>query len=74
MRGEQFGRKALSSPSGASKQGLSAAAVHLPILDHITTHYDEPGLSMVGAAKAHNISPRYLQRLIASTGTTFTGR
>ena len=44
------------------------------ILDHITTQCDEPGLSMVAAAEAHNISPRYFQRLIAAAGTTFTGR
>ena len=75
MRREQFGRKVLNSPSVASEHGLSAAAVHLAaILDHITTHYDEPGFSVVAAAKAHDISPRYLQRLIAATGTTFTGR
>lgn len=44
------------------------------ILDHITTQCDEPGLSMVAAAEAQDISPRYLQQLIASTGTTFIGR
>jgi AraC-like DNA-binding protein len=53
---------------------LSAgAAAHLAaILDHIATHYDEPGLSVAAAAEAQGISPRYLQRLVQSTGMTFT--
>jgi AraC-like DNA-binding protein len=51
----------------------AAAAAHLAaILDHITTHYDEPGFSVAAAAEAQDISPRYLQRLIAPTGNTFT--
>jgi AraC-like DNA-binding protein len=76
LRREPFERNAPSSPSVASEQGLSAeATAHLTaILNHITTHYDEPGLGVAAVAEAQDISPRYLQRLIASTGTTFTGR
>jgi AraC-like DNA-binding protein len=74
-RREQFGRKAPSSHSVASEQALSApATAHLAaILDHIARYFQEPELSVAAVAEAQGISPRYLQRLIQSAGTTFTG-
>jgi AraC-like DNA-binding protein len=38
----------------------------------IAARFDEPELSISAVAEAQGISPRYLQRLIESTGITFT--
>jgi AraC-like DNA-binding protein len=40
--------------------------------NYITAHFHEPGLDVSTVARDQRISPRYLQRLIETTGTTFT--
>ncbi len=43
-------------------------------LDHIGAHFQEPGLRVEAVSRRLGISPRYLQRLLESTGTSFTAR
>jgi AraC-like DNA-binding protein len=43
-------------------------------LDCIAEHFHDPHLSVAGVARMQNISPRYLQRLIETTGMPFTAR
>jgi len=57
-----------SSLSAVAEVRLSAA------LGHIAESFDEPGLTVAAVARSQGISPRYLQRLIETTGTSFTGR
>jgi AraC-like DNA-binding protein len=41
---------------------------------YINKHFDSPGLTISAVARDQNISPRYLQRLIEQTGSTFSQR
>ena len=52
---------------------LSAvAAVHLArIFDHIVSHFSDPELSLFKIAQSMRISPRYVQRLLQTSGTSF---
>lgn len=59
---------------GESSASAVVAARHSAALDYITAHFQEPGLSVQTAARCQGISPRYLQRLMASSGTSFTER
>ncbi|SED05007.1 helix-turn-helix domain-containing protein [Bradyrhizobium erythrophlei] len=59
---------------GESSASAVMAARHNAALDYITTHFQEPGLSVQTVARCQGISPRYLQRLMASSGTSFTER
>jgi AraC-like DNA-binding protein len=43
-------------------------------LGYIKEHFNEPDLSISAVARDQNISPRYLQRLIETTGFTFSQR
>jgi AraC-like DNA-binding protein len=43
-------------------------------LGYIAVHFHEPGLSVADVARDQGVSPRYLQRLIETVGTTFTAR
>jgi AraC-like DNA-binding protein len=67
---------ALALAPGAlpSDQALSAtAAVRLDLaLKHIAERFEDPLLTVVGVARRQCISARYLQRLIETTGTSFT--
>ena len=44
----------------------------LRITDYITRHLGEPGLETATIARAHHLSPRYLQVIFAEQGTTVT--
>jgi AraC-like DNA-binding protein len=59
---------------GESNASAVVAARHNAVLDHIATHFQDPGLSLEIVARGQGISPRYLQRLMASSGTSFTER
>jgi AraC-like DNA-binding protein len=41
-------------------------------LDYIASHFSDPELSLAKVAQSLSISPRYLQRLLESSGTSFT--
>src|SRR6516164_1946865 len=41
-------------------------------LDYIAAHFSDPELSLAKVAQSLSISPRYLQRLLQSSGTSFT--
>jgi AraC-like DNA-binding protein len=62
------------APLGESNASAVVAARHNAVLDHIATHFQDPGLSLEIVARGQGISPRYLQRLMASSGTSFTER
>jgi AraC-like DNA-binding protein len=62
------------APLGESSASAVVAARHSAALDHIAAHFRDPGLSLEVVARCQGISPRYLQRLMASSGTSFTGR
>jgi AraC-like DNA-binding protein len=58
----------------ADENSLSAtAAARLELaLAYLDKHFDFPGLTISAVAGNQNISPRYLQRLIETTGATFS--
>jgi AraC-like DNA-binding protein len=62
-----------SGPLGESNASAVVAARHSAILDHIATHFQDPGLRLEIVARCQGISPRYLQRLMGASGTSFTG-
>jgi AraC-like DNA-binding protein len=43
-------------------------------LDYIASHFCDPELSLPKVAQSLNISARYLQRLLESSGTSFTAQ
>jgi AraC-like DNA-binding protein len=43
-------------------------------LGHIARTFDEPELNLAAVARSQGVSPRYLQRLIETTGTSFSER
>ena len=61
------------APLSESSASAVVAARYSAVLDHITTHFQDPGLSLEMVARCLRISPRYLQRLMASSGSSFTG-
>jgi AraC-like DNA-binding protein len=61
-------------PLGESSTSAVVAARHSAVLDYIATHFQDPALSVQMVARCQGISPRYLQRLIASSGSSFTGQ
>lgn len=67
---------ALSPGPATRTDGLGGvAAAHLrSILDCIAGTYSEPGLTVAKVARKQLLSPRYLQRLLETTGTSFTAR
>jgi AraC-like DNA-binding protein len=62
------------TPLGESSASAVVASRHCAVLDHIATHFQDPELSLEMVARCQGISPRYLQRLMASSGTSFTER
>ncbi|GLR90958.1 helix-turn-helix domain-containing protein [Bradyrhizobium iriomotense] len=62
------------APLGESSASAVVAARHRAVLDYIAAHFQDPGLSLEIVARCQGISPRYLQRLLASSETSFTGR
>jgi len=67
---------AFTSHGRLGESGLSAvASARLDAaLEHIAAHFQEPGLSAAAVAHSQGISLRYLQRLLETSGTTFTAR
>ena len=61
------------APLGESSASAVVAARHSAVLDHIATHFQDPGLSLELVARCQGISSRYLQRLMTSSGSSFTG-
>ena len=59
---------------GESQLSAVVAARTAAALDHIATHFEDPGLSLAGVARSLGVSPRYLQRLLETSGTSFTER
>lgn len=62
------------APLGESSASAVIAARHSAALDHIAAHFQDPDLSLEIVARRQGISPRYLQRLMASSGASFTER
>lgn len=54
-----------------SLSATAAARLELALL-YLRNHFDFPGLTISTVAGDQNISPRYLQRLVESTGSTFS--
>ena len=53
----------------------ATAAARLELArSYISKHFDRPGLTIAAVARNQNISPRYLQRLFETTGSTFSER
>jgi AraC-like DNA-binding protein len=67
---------AITSHQAIGESSLSAvAAAHLRVaLDRIAARFWDPELSIVTVAGEIGISPRYLQRLLETSGTSFTAR
>jgi AraC-like DNA-binding protein len=67
----------ICTPHGAlGETDLSAVAdarLHAA-LEHITTRFQDPALSVVAVAKSQGISVRYLQGLLETSGRSFTER
>jgi AraC-like DNA-binding protein len=59
-------------PIGESNASAVAAARLTAALDYIASHFSDSELSLTKVARRLRISPRYLQRLLESAGTTFT--
>jgi AraC-like DNA-binding protein len=59
---------------GESQASAVVAARTAAALDHIAAHFQDPGLSLAGVARRLGISPRYLQRILETSGTSFTER
>lgn len=59
---------------GESSASAVVAARHNAALDYMAVHFQEPGLSVQTVAHCQGISSRYLQRLMASSGPSFTER
>jgi AraC-like DNA-binding protein len=63
------------TPHGALGESNLSAVVgaHLhAIFDHIASHFSDPQLSLSKVAQSLQISTRYLQRLLKTSGTSFT--
>ncbi|MGY3620065.1 helix-turn-helix domain-containing protein [Bradyrhizobium sp. USDA 10063] len=61
------------APLGESNASAVVAARHSAALEHIAAHFQDPELTLEVVADKQGICPRYLQRLMASSGTSFTG-
>jgi len=62
------------APLGESNASAVVAARHSAALNHIAAHFQDPELSLEVVARCQGISPRYLQHLLTSSGTSFTER
>lgn len=59
---------------GESSASAVVAARLGAALDHITSHFWDPELSLTTVARNLRISPRYLQRIMETSGISFTER
>jgi len=57
---------------GESNLSAVAAAHTQAIFDYLASHFSDPELSLSTVAQSLQISPRYLQRLLETSGTSFT--
>jgi AraC-like DNA-binding protein len=57
---------------GESNASAVMAARRAAVLEHIARHFSDPELSVTKVAQSLRISPRYVQRLLATFGTSFT--
>jgi AraC-like DNA-binding protein len=62
-----------SLPDDQQLSAIAAARLGLA-LDHIAKSFEDPNLTIAAVARRQNVSARYLQRLIETTGTSFTTR
>ena len=60
------------NPIGESSVSAIVAMRLAVALNYITSHFSDPELSLTKAARSLCISPRYLQRLLESSGKSFT--
>jgi AraC-like DNA-binding protein len=58
-------------PIGESALGAVTAAHTHMIFDHLASHFSDPELSVSKVAQCLQVSPRYLQRLLQASGTSF---
>jgi AraC-like DNA-binding protein len=56
----------------SNASAVVAARLHT-IFHYIAAHFSDPELSLSNVARSLHISPRYLQRLMETSGTSFTG-
>jgi AraC-like DNA-binding protein len=61
-------------PIGESDTSAVMAARRAAVLDQIARRFHDPGLSVTVVANALRISPRYVQRLLETAGTSFTAQ
>lgn len=61
-----------SSIGESNVSAVVAARLHA-IFHYIELHFSDPELSLTTAARSLQISPRYVQRLMQTSGTSFTG-
>ena len=59
---------------GESNTSAVVATRLAAALDYVASHFSDPELSLAKVAQSLNISPRYLQWLLKSSGTSFTAR
>jgi AraC-like DNA-binding protein len=65
---------ATSHPSIDESSASAVVAARLrAVFDYIAVHFSDPDLSLTNVARSLRISPRYLQRLMETSGTSFTG-
>jgi AraC-like DNA-binding protein len=57
---------------GESSLSAVAAAHTHAIFDYLASHFSDPELSVSNVAQSLQISPRYVQRLLEASGTSFT--
>jgi AraC-like DNA-binding protein len=64
----------LGANRAGTEDGLSAVAGArlAAALGHIAESLTEPGLTVAAVARRQGVSPRYLQRLLEASGTSFT--
>lgn len=62
------------SPPDENRLSATAAARLELALDTIARHFETPTLTVSDVAADQHVSPRYLQRLIETTGSTFSER
>jgi len=61
-------------PIGESGASAVVAARLGAAVDHVTSCFQDPELSLATVARSLRISPRYLQRLLETSGTSLTAR
>jgi AraC-like DNA-binding protein len=64
-------RDSLSGETNASAVVASRLAA---VLDYIAAHFEDPGLNLETVAHSQGVSPRYLQRLLETSGSSFTAQ